>query len=94
MTDPNLITEMEKFWCGIWTLTDGIALMNEVLGGRYTLARWGEWRRGDRPVPVPVQRYCRERVITNVLSEHLGISPLRISDEQIDSIVSALEPPA
>jgi len=84
---------MEQFWDGVWSLTDGIALMNDELGTRYDLARWGQWRRGERSVPEPVQRYCRIRVIIQVLKEQLGIHPLSITDEQADAIVAALEPP-
>lgn len=41
----------------------------QALPGNHSLARLGEWRRGDRPVPEPVQRAMRAAVLGRLLGE-------------------------
>lgn len=41
----------------------------KALPGNHSLARLGEWRRGDRPVPEPVQRVMRAMVLGRLLGE-------------------------
>lgn len=89
----NLINETEIFWRSTGcTISDGIRCMNDDLGTRYDLTRWGQWRRGERSMPEPVQHYCRMRVIGQVLEREAGIHSMSLSDETLDAIVLALEP--
>ncbi|MEQ8234287.1 MAG: hypothetical protein RLW61_04575 [Gammaproteobacteria bacterium] len=49
--------------------TAAVRAINAELGARYTLTRFNEWRRGDRPTPPAVQRVMRRAVLEDELGE-------------------------
>lgn len=53
--------------CPTWSLTDIIAQANADTGRSDTLRRWGEFRRGDRPIPADLQRWLLEPAVREAL---------------------------
>lgn len=74
-------------------ITLALNALNECLGSNYNLSRLGDWRRGDRSIPQPVQNYMLKMCIHHVLTQQIGAMVMLISDEQLDAIADALTPP-
>jgi len=78
---PDLVAA----WCTLTrrngSLTAGLATLNAALGTRHALARLGKWRRGDEPVPGPVQRVMRAAVLDALL------------DTAAEPVAAIMEPP-
>lgn len=92
-SDLNLI----ESWLSVvlipgMTTAQAIRDLNDELGTRYTPQDFGKWRRGDRPVPQPVQDYMLRCAIAYALHSE-GVDALILSDEALDRIASRITPP-
>lgn len=67
--------------------------INEHLGSNHSPQRINEWRRGDRPIPQPVQDYMLSVSIAHAVRTALNINTLACTDEQLDALASMLTPP-
>ena len=94
MTEDNLI----ESWLAVelipgMTIAQAIRDMNCELYTRYTPHDLGKWRRGDRPIPQPVQNYMMQVAICHALGPALDRFVLYLDDEDLDLIVAKLRPP-
>ena len=62
------------------------------LGMIYDATRIGQWRRGERPIPQPVQDWMLRASISHAIRKAGGVPPAR--DSAIDALARALCPPA
>jgi len=67
------------------TLVESI---NGDLGTAYDTARWGQWRRAERPIPQPVQNWLLRMSIAHVIAQCGGVPPT--DDESLDRLASML----
>jgi len=94
MTKLNLI----ESWLAVelipgMSTAQAIRDLNGELGMRYTPQDFGKWRRGERPVPQPVQDYMLRCAIAYALHAD-GIDTLLLSDDALDRIAARLTPPS
>lgn len=69
-------------------LVDGL---NTDLGTAYDTARLGQWRRGERAIPQPVQDWMLRSCISHAIRNAGGVPPP--SDDAIDNLAKSLQPP-
>lgn len=69
-------------------LVDGL---NADLGTAYDTARLGQWRRGERAIPQPVQDWMLRASISHAIRQAGGVPPP--TDEAIDALATSLQPP-
>lgn len=86
----NLIEAFAVANPGHGALSRALTRMNQALGSHYDLARLGQWRRGEVPVPSGVQQYMRG-VILDWYHHHRRSA--RITRALIDEIRAMLDPP-
>lgn len=67
--------------------------LNGELGTRYTPQDFGKWRRGDRPIPQPVQDYMLRCAIGYAIGQEIGSAVLALSDDALDRIADRIVPP-
>lgn len=70
---------------------DALADLNTALDKNYDMNVIGKWRRGDKPMPQPVQDYMLRDVIYDVLHD-AGLVTVP-DDTLLDSIAAMLTPP-
>ena len=61
------------------------------LGISYDVNRLGQWRRGERAIPQPVQDWMLRACIAYAIHHKGGVAP--IGDEQLDELAAMLCPP-
>lgn len=66
--------------------------LNADLGTRYDTTRLGQWRRGERAIPQPVQDWMLRASIAHAIRQAGGVPPT--SDEALDALARSLQPPA
>ena len=66
--------------------------LNADLGGDYDTGRLGQWRRGERAIPQPVQDWMLRASIAHAIRLAGGLPP--DTDEALDQLARALCPPA
>jgi hypothetical protein len=69
-----------------------VEAVNADLGASYTTNDLGKWRRGDRPIPQPVQDWMLRMCLAHAIRQCGGVPPG--SDEQLDLLARMLCPPA
>ena len=74
-----------------YKVRDALAEVNAALGKKYDMNVIGKWRRGDKPMPQPVQDYMLRDVIYDVLRAE-GLVALT-DDSQLDRIAAMITPP-
>lgn len=75
------------------TTAQAIRDLNEELGTRYTPQDFGKWRRGNRPIPQPVQTHLMRISIASAISAEIGAVTLIFNDDALDRIADRLTPP-
>ena len=76
------------------TRTAATALVNAIngdLGTTYDTARLGQWRRGERSIPQPVQDWMLRCCISHVIESCGGQVPS--DDDLLDRMAAMLCPP-
>lgn len=68
-----------------------VEAVNADLGASYTTNDLGKWRRGDRPIPQPVQDWMLRTCVAHAIRQCGGVPP--DSDEQLDRLAAMLCPP-
>ena len=71
-------------------LRAALALLNESLGTQYDVNRLAQWKRGQVPVPLPVQAYMRAIVLSDLQQAHQH----RFTRAVLSEILEACEPPS
>ena len=66
--------------------------LNYDLAAAYDTARLGQWRRGERAIPQPVQDWMLRACIAYAIGQCGGISPS--ADANLDRLAAMLCPPA
>lgn len=70
-------------------IVDGI---NADLGTAHDIKRLGQWRRGERSIPQPVQDWMLRTCIAHAITQCGGIAPA--DDSDLDRLAAMLCPPA
>jgi hypothetical protein len=65
--------------------------LNAELGAAYDTARLGQWRRGERPIPQPVQDWLLRVAIAHAIRQCGGLPPA--DDAALDRLAAMLCPP-
>lgn len=68
-----------------------VASLNADLGTAYDTARLGQWRRGERSIPQPVQGWLLRVGVCWAIEQCGGVPPA--GDEAIDRLAALLGPP-
>lgn len=87
----NLLEHFYRINAGYGGLTAALGRLNQSLGSNYRLTDLGQWKRGDRPVPLPVQAYMRAVVIRDIQQ---STKHTRFTSALADELISACEPPS
>lgn len=66
--------------------------LNDALGTQHSHQRLNEWRRGDRPIPQPIQDYMLRCCIEWVLHTE-GVVAGSLDDDVLGRIAERLTPP-
>jgi hypothetical protein len=75
------------------TVAQAVRDLNDELGALYTPQDFYKWRRGDRPIPQPVQDYMLRSAVGHAVHKTLGINTLSYTDKQLDQLAESLTPP-
>lgn len=68
-----------------------VEAVNADLGTAYDTARLGQWRRGERPIPQPVQDWMLRTCLAHAIRQCGGVAP--DSDVRLDLLATMLCPP-
>lgn len=71
--------------------TELVAGINRDLDRSDDTTRLNQWRRGDRPIPQPVQDWMLRTCIAHAIRQAGGIPPG--TDAELDALAKALCPP-
>lgn len=68
-----------------------VAGVNADLGAAYDVQRLGQWRRGERAIPQPVQDWMLRACIAHAIRQCGGVAP--DDDASLDRLAAMLCPP-
>lgn len=66
--------------------------LNADLGTAHDIKRLGQWRRGERAIPQPVQDWMLRACIAHAITQCGGVAPT--TDTDLDRLAKMLFPPA